>query len=168
MAHGDPASLRVSHEAWLELAVVAALTVIGLQPAFCRPGAGTLHMGGRATSLARATGPAVLHGELRNPFVMGYMFMPLLLSGPIQLVAVAGWGTAVFGLRACRFTALVGTATVPVPHTSLQGTCGDGGVATGLVLPSWPPTDYHIHLQPAWGPTTSGSPTAHLVTRVGH
>jgi 4-amino-4-deoxy-L-arabinose transferase-like glycosyltransferase len=124
---------------WLEIATLAALTLLALILRVAALESVPYTLGGDEAwhgLLARQ----VLDGELRNPFVMGYMSMPTLfywpLSWSLQLV-----GNNVIGLRLPA--ALAGTATVPILYLLARRLWGRRIAAlSALFLATY---DYHIH-----------------------
>jgi 4-amino-4-deoxy-L-arabinose transferase-like glycosyltransferase len=141
----QPASAVSSALGWLrsipalEAATVAGLTVLALMLRVTALGTVPFTLGGDEAwhgLLARQ----VLNGELRNPFVMGYMSMPTLfywpLSWSLRLV-----GDNVAGLRLPA--ALVGAATVPVLYLFARRLWGRRlAFLAAAFLAAY---DYHIH-----------------------
>lgn len=129
----------VGRGTWLEMATVAGLTVLALLLRTMELGSVPFTLGGDEAwhgLLARQ----VLDGELRNPFVMGYMSMPTLFYWPL------GWsltlaGNNEFGLRLPA--ALAGTATVPLLYLFARRMWGRRvALLSAAFLATY---DYHIH-----------------------
>jgi 4-amino-4-deoxy-L-arabinose transferase-like glycosyltransferase len=100
----------ISRGTWLEVATVVALTALAFLLRATALGSVPFTLGGDEAwhgLLARQ----VLHGELRNPFVMGYMSMPTLFYWPLSW-SLRLAGDTMVGARLPA--ALVGTATVPL------------------------------------------------------
>ena len=100
---------RVSRETWLEVATLAGLTLLALLLRLAALGSVPHTLGGDEAwhgLLARQ----VLAGELRNPFVMGYMSMPTFFYWPLSW-SLALAPDSMFALRLPA--ALVGAVTVP-------------------------------------------------------
>ncbi|MFC2037933.1 ArnT family glycosyltransferase, partial [Chloroflexota bacterium] len=137
----DPrARLRaVSREAWLETALVIGLAVL----AFMLRASGLedvpYTLGGDEAwhgLLARQ----VLNGQLRNPFVMGYMSMPTFFYWPLSWSL---WlvGDSVIGLR--MQAAVAGTATVLVLYFFVRHLWGRRMAVLGAIFLAT--YDYHLH-----------------------
>ncbi len=129
----------VGRGTWLEIATVAGLTVLALLLRTMELGRVPFTLGGDEAwhgLLARQ----VLDGELRNPFVMGYMSMPTLFYWPL------GWsltlaGNNEFGLRLPA--ALAGAATVPLLYLFARRMWGRRvALLSAAFLATY---DYHIH-----------------------
>ena len=141
----------VRRETWLEAATVAALTALALVLRVTALGSVPYTVGGDEAwhgLLARQ----VLHGQLRNPFSMGYMSMPTFFYWPISWSL---WlvGDSVVGLRLPA--ALVGAATVPILYLFARDLWGRRtAFLSALLLATY---DYHIHFSRlgannAWDP----------------
>ncbi len=134
-----PGSRRPGRETWLEVASVAALTLLALVLRVAALDRVPYTLGGDEAwhgLLARQ----VLSGELRNPFTMGYMSMPTLFYWPLSWsLWLAGDGLV--GLRLPA--ALAGTATVPILYLFARGLWGrrTAFLAAGFLATY----DYHIH-----------------------
>jgi 4-amino-4-deoxy-L-arabinose transferase-like glycosyltransferase len=129
----------VSRETWLEMTIIAALTVVAFILRATALDRVPFTVGGDEAwhgLLARQ----VLHGELRNPFVMGYMSMPTFFYWPLRWSL---WlvGNSVVG---ARFPAvLVGTLTVPVLYLFARSLWGRRiAFLAAAFLATY---DYHIH-----------------------
>jgi 4-amino-4-deoxy-L-arabinose transferase-like glycosyltransferase len=129
----------VPRETWLELATVAALTLLAGLLRFAALDRVPFTLGGDEAwhgLLARQ----VLTGQLRNPFNMGYMSMPTLFYWPLSWSL---WlvGDNLTGLRVPA--ALVGTLTVPVLYLFARDLWGKRtALLSALFLAAY---DYHIH-----------------------
>jgi 4-amino-4-deoxy-L-arabinose transferase-like glycosyltransferase len=129
----------IGRETWLEVATVAALTLLAFLLRATALEDVPYALGGDEAwhgLLARQ----VIDGELRNPFVMGYMSMPTFfywpLSWSLRLV-----GDNVTGLRLPA--ALAGAATVPVLYLFARRLWGRKiAVLSALFLATY---DYHVH-----------------------
>lgn len=129
----------VKHDAWLEVSVVAGLTVMALLLRATALDRVPFTLGGDEAwhgLLARQ----VLRGELRNPFSMGYMSMPTLFYWPISWSL---WvvGDNIVGLR--MPAVLVGTATIPLFYVFVRRLWGSrtAFLATSFLAAY----DYHVH-----------------------
>ena len=130
---------QVERGTWLELAAVALLTAIAFALRAANLGRVPYTLGGDEAwhgLLARQ----VLSGELRNPFIMGYMSMPTFFYWPV------GWslwlvGNTMVGLR--MPAVLAGTLTVPVLYLLARDLWGKrtAFLAAGFLTAY----DYHIH-----------------------
>jgi 4-amino-4-deoxy-L-arabinose transferase-like glycosyltransferase len=130
---------RISRDTWLEIATVAALTLLAFLLRATALDSVPYTLGGDEAwhgLLARQ----VLHGELRNPFLMGYMSMPTFFYWPL------GWslwlvGDGMVGLRLPA--ALAGTITVPLFYGLVRSLWGRRtALLSALFLVTY---DYHIH-----------------------
>jgi 4-amino-4-deoxy-L-arabinose transferase-like glycosyltransferase len=132
-------AIAVSRRAWLEATTVLALTILAFLLRASALGTVPFTLGGDEAwhgLLARK----VMAGEIRNPFVMGYMSMPTFfywpLSWSLRLV-----GNDVVGLRFPA--ALVGTLTVPVLYLFARDLWGRRvALLSAFLLATY---DYHIH-----------------------
>jgi 4-amino-4-deoxy-L-arabinose transferase-like glycosyltransferase len=130
---------RVSRQAWLEVATVVALTALAFLLRATALDRVPYTLGGDEAwhgLLARQ----VLAGQVRNPFVMGYMSMPTFFYWPLSWSL---WlvGNDVAGLRFPA--ALVGTATVPILYFFARDLWGRRvALLSALFLATY---DYHIH-----------------------
>jgi 4-amino-4-deoxy-L-arabinose transferase-like glycosyltransferase len=130
---------RVEPATWIEISAVTGLTVLALGLRLAALGGTPYTLGGDEAwhgLLARQ----VMNGELRNPFVMGYMSMPTLfywpLSWSLRLV-----GNDMVGLRLPA--ALAGTATIPFLYLFARSLWGRRtAFLAALFLAGY---DYHIH-----------------------
>ena len=129
----------VSRGTWLEIATVAALTLLAWLLRATALDSVPYTLGGDEAwhgLLARQA----LRGEMRNPFVMGYMSMPSFFYWPL------GWslwlmGDGMVGLRLPA--ALAGTLTVPLFYGLVRSLWGRRtALLSTLFLVSY---DYHIH-----------------------
>jgi hypothetical protein len=129
----------VRRETWLEAASVAGLTVLALILRVAALGDVPYTLGGDEAwhgLLARQ----VLHGQLRNPFSMGYMSMPTFFYWPLSW-SLALAGDTMTGLRLPA--ALAGAATVPVLYLFARDLWGRRTAFLGAAfLASY---DFHIH-----------------------
>ncbi len=129
----------VSRESWLEIAVVAGLTLLALTLRVAGLERIPYTLGGDEAwhgLLARQ----VLDGQLRNPFVMGYMSMPTLFYWPLSWSLWLA-GNGVMGLRLPA--ALAGTATVPILYLFARHLWGKRtAVLSALFLATY---ETHIH-----------------------
>jgi 4-amino-4-deoxy-L-arabinose transferase-like glycosyltransferase len=130
---------RVSRQAWTETATVAALTVLAFLLRATALDSIPYTLGGDEAwhgLLARQ----VLGGQLRNPFVMGYMSMPTFFYWPLS------WSLWLVGntMTGLRFpAALVGTITVPLLYLFARDLWGrQTALLAALFLATY---DYHIH-----------------------
>jgi 4-amino-4-deoxy-L-arabinose transferase-like glycosyltransferase len=130
---------EVRRETWLEVATVAALTLLAGVLRVAALDRVPYTLGGDEAwhgLLARQ----VLTGELRNPFQMGYMSMPTLFYWPVS------WSLRLIGdnLTGLRLpAALVGTVTVPVLYLFARDLWGKStALLSALFLATY---DYHIH-----------------------
>ena len=130
---------RVDQSTWHEIATVAVLTVLALLLRVMELESVPFTLAGDEAwhgLLARQ----VLDGELRNPFVIGYMSMPTLfywlLSWSLRVA-----GDNVFGLRLPA--ALAGAATVPALYLFARHLWGRRVALVSAVLLAG--YDYHIH-----------------------
>ncbi len=129
----------VQRDTWLEIATVAGLTIVALIL--------------RATALGRVPftlsgdeawngleSRQVLHGELRNPFLMGRLSMPTMFSWPISW-SMRIVGDNMVGLRLPQ--ALIGTVTVPVFYLFVRRLWGrrTAFLATSFLAAY----HYHVH-----------------------
>ncbi|HSJ58183.1 MAG TPA: glycosyltransferase family 39 protein, partial [Anaerolineae bacterium] len=130
---------RMSRAQWLEVSAVAGLTLFALAVRLVALDQVPFTIGGDEAwhgLLARQ----VLHGELRNPFHMGYMSMPTGFYWPLSW---AMWlvGSNVVGLRLPA--ALVGAATVPFLYLFVRDLWGR---RTALIAAAFlAGYDYHVH-----------------------
>ncbi len=129
----------VRREAWLEVAVVAGLTILALLLRATALDSVPYTLGGDEAwhgLLARQ----VLHGQLRNPFSMGYMSMPTTFYWPLSWSL---WlvGDNLVGLR--WPAALIGTATVPALYLFARRLWGRRTAFLGAAFLAT--YDYHIH-----------------------
>jgi 4-amino-4-deoxy-L-arabinose transferase-like glycosyltransferase len=130
---------RTSRQTWLEAATVVALGVLALLLRATALDSVPYTLGGDEAwhgLLARQ----VLGGQVRNPFVMGYMSMPTFFYWPLSWSL---WlvGDNVTGLRLPA--ALVGTATVPILYLFARDLWGRRvALLSALFLATY---DYHIH-----------------------
>ena len=129
----------ISRETWLEISTVAALTLLAFLLRATALDSVPYTLGGDEAwhgLLARQ----VLRGEMRNPFVMGYMSMPTFFYWPL------GWslwltGDGMVGLRLPA--ALAGVITVPLFYGLVRSLWGRRtAFLSTLFLVSY---DYHIH-----------------------
>ncbi len=129
----------VSRGAWLEVATVAALTLLAFLLRATALNRVPYTLGGDEAwhgLLARQ----VLNGQLRNPFVMGYMSMPTFFYWPLSW-SLWLFGDGMAGLRLPA--ALVGTATVPLLYLFARDLWGRRvALLAALFLATY---DYHIH-----------------------
>lgn len=130
---------RVERQIWLEVAALAVLTSIAFALRAVNLDGVPYTLGGDEAwhgLLARQ----VLSGELRNPFIMGYMSMPTFFYWPVSWSL---WlvGDTVVGLRTPAV--LVGTLTVPVLFFLVRDLWGKrtAFLAAGFLTAY----DYHIH-----------------------
>ena len=123
----------------IEAGIVVALTLLAASLRFAALGSVPYTVGGDEAwhgLLARQ----VLHGELRNPFVMGYMSMPTAFYWPLSW-ALRLAGDSVVGLRIPA--ALVGSLTVPFLYLFARSLWGRRtALLAALFLAAW---DYPIH-----------------------
>jgi 4-amino-4-deoxy-L-arabinose transferase-like glycosyltransferase len=128
-----------SRETWLEVAIVVGLTVLALALRIAALDSVPYTLGGDEAwhgLLARQ----VLTGELRNPFVMGYMSMPTFFYWPLSW-SLWSVGNNVVGLRLPAV--LAGTITVPVLYLFARRLWGRRtAFVTAMFLATY---DYHIH-----------------------
>jgi len=130
---------RVSREGWSEAATVLALTGLALLVRATALDRVPFTLGGDEGwhgLLARQ----VLRGELRHPFVMGYMSMPTFFYWPLSWSL---WlvGDSVVGLRLPA--ALAGAATLPVFYLLVRRLWGQQtALLSSLFLATY---DYHLH-----------------------
>jgi len=129
----------VNREAWSEVATIAGLTLLALLLRVSALGNVPFTLGGDEAwhgLLARQ----VLAGELRNPFVMGYMSMPTFFYWPLSWsLRLAPASMAALRLPA----ALVGTVTVPLLYLFARRLWGrQAAFLAALFLAAY---DYHIH-----------------------
>lgn len=129
----------ISRGTWLEAATVVALTILAFLLRATALGSVPFTLGGDEAwhgLLARR----VLHGELRNPFFMGYMSMPTLFYWPLS------WSLRLVGdtmVGARLPAALVGTATVPLLYLFARSLWGR---RTALLAAAFLAAyDYHLH-----------------------
>ncbi|MEJ2210418.1 MAG: glycosyltransferase family 39 protein [Anaerolineae bacterium] len=124
---------------WLELATVAGLTLLALILRVAALNHVPFTLGGDEAwhgLLARQ----VLHGQIRNPFQMGYMSMPTFFYWPLSWSLWLA-GDNVVGLR--LLAALVGTATVPLFYLFVRSRWGPRtALLATLFLAAY---DYHVH-----------------------
>ncbi|HFD38806.1 MAG TPA: phospholipid carrier-dependent glycosyltransferase, partial [Anaerolineae bacterium] len=135
-----PGRLRhLPRRTWIEAGIVVALTLLAASLRFSALGSVPYTVGGDEAwhgLLARQ----VLHGELRNPFVMGYMSMPTAFYWPLSW-ALRLAGDSVVGLRVPA--ALVGSLTVPLLYLFARSLWGRRtALLAALFLAAW---DYPIH-----------------------
>jgi 4-amino-4-deoxy-L-arabinose transferase-like glycosyltransferase len=130
---------QISRETWLEVVTVAALTLLALILRVMALDRVPYTVGGDEAwhgLLARQ----VLSGELRNPFVMGYMSMPTSFYWPLS------WSLRLVGNDATglRFPAAVaGTITIPILYLFARRLWGKQiALLSALFLTAY---DYHIH-----------------------
>jgi len=130
---------QVSRETWLEAATLAGLTLLALLLRVSALGRVPFTLGGDEAwhgLLARQ----VLTGELRNPFVMGYMSMPTFFYWPLS------WSLrlAPSSMTALRLpAALVGAATIPILYLFARRLWGrQAAFLAALFLAAY---DYHVH-----------------------
>jgi 4-amino-4-deoxy-L-arabinose transferase-like glycosyltransferase len=129
----------ISRATWLEIATVAALTVLAFLLRATALDSVPFTLGGDEAwhgLLARQ----VLSGQMRNPFVMGYMSMPTFFYWPLSWSL---WlvGDGMVGLRLPA--ALAGTATVPLFYGLVRSLWGRRtALLSALFLVTY---DYHIH-----------------------
>jgi len=138
---------RISRDTWIEIATVAALTLLAFLLRAAALDSVPYTLGGDEAwhgLLARQ----VLRGELSNPFVMGYMSMPTFFYWPLSWSL---WlvGDGMVGLRLP--SALAGALTVPLFYglvRSLRSTAPEAvwgrrtALLSALFLAAY---DYHIH-----------------------
>jgi 4-amino-4-deoxy-L-arabinose transferase-like glycosyltransferase len=130
---------RISRVTWLEIATVAALTLLAFLLRATALDSVPFTLGGDEAwhgLLARQ----VLSGEMRNPFVMGYMSMPTFFYWPLSWSL---WlvGDGMVGLRLPA--ALAGTITVPLFYGLVRSLWGRRtALLSALFLVTY---DYHIH-----------------------
>ena len=130
---------RISRDTWLEIATVATLTLLAFLLRATALDSVPFTLGGDEAwhgLLARQ----VLRGEMRNPFVMGYMSMPTFFYWPLSWSL---WlvGDGIVGLRLPA--ALAGTITVPLFYGLVRSLWGRRtALLSGLFLATY---DYHIH-----------------------
>ncbi len=130
---------RISRGTWLEIATVIALTLLAFLLRATALDSVPFTLGGDEAwhgLLARQ----VLRGEMRNPFVMGYMSMPTFFYWPLSWSL---WliGDGMVGLRLPA--ALAGTITVPLFYGLVRSLWGRRtALLSTLFLVSY---DYHIH-----------------------
>jgi len=134
-----PRWLALDRGTWLELATVAGLTVLALTLRLASLDSIPYTLGGDEAwhgLLARQ----VLDGELRNPFVMGYMSMPTFFYWPLS------WSLWLVGdnMTGLRLPAvLAGTITIPVLYLFARRLWGKRtAFLAALFLAAY---DYHIH-----------------------
>ena len=129
----------IGREDWLEIATVVGLTGLALVLRVVALESVPFTLGGDEAwhaLLARQ----VLHQELRNPFVMGYMSMPTLFYWPMSW---AQWlvGSTVTGARLPA--ALIGTVTIPIFYLFVRRLWGKRiALLSATFLVAY---DYHIH-----------------------
>ncbi|MBN1137727.1 MAG: glycosyltransferase family 39 protein [Anaerolineae bacterium] len=130
---------HLSCDTWLEIATVAALAFLAFLLRATALDSVPSTLGGDEAwhgLLARQ----VLRGEMRNPFIMGYMSMPTFFYWPL------GWslwlvGDGMIGLRLPA--ALAGTITVPLFYGLVRSLWGRRtALLSALFLVTY---DYHIH-----------------------
>jgi hypothetical protein len=130
---------KIRRETWLEAASVAGLTVLALSLRVAALDVVPYTLGGDEAwhgLLARQ----VLHGQLRNPFSMGYMSMPTFFYWPLSW-SLRLAGDTIAGLRLPA--ALAGTATVPVLYLFARGLFGRRvAFLSAAFLATY---DFHIH-----------------------
>ena len=130
---------RISRATWLEMATVAALTLLAFLLRATALDTVPYTLGGDEAwhgLLARQ----VLRGDMRNPFVMGYMSMPTFFYWPLSWSL---WlvGDGMVGLRLPA--ALAGTLTVPLFYGLVRSLWGRRtALLSALFLVTY---DYHIH-----------------------
>jgi 4-amino-4-deoxy-L-arabinose transferase-like glycosyltransferase len=131
--------VRVSRQAWLEGATVLALTILAFLLRATALGSVPYTLGGDEAwhgLLARQ----VVAGQVRNPFVMGYMSMPTFFYWPLS------WSLRLVGnnMVGLRFpAAFVGTITVPILYFFARDLWGRRvALLSALLLATY---DYHIH-----------------------
>ena len=133
-------SLRAaSRGTWLEVAAVAALTLLSLVLRVAALDSVPYTLGGDEAwhgLLARQ----VLAGQIQNPFTMGYMSMPTAFYWPLSWSL---WlvGDTVTGLRLPA--ALVGTITVPIFYLFARDLWGRRTALLGSTFLA--AYDYHVH-----------------------
>ncbi|MGD8398365.1 MAG: glycosyltransferase family 39 protein, partial [Anaerolineae bacterium] len=132
-------SRTLQRDWWLELATIAGLTLLALLLRVAALDRVPFTIGGDEAwhgLLARQ----VLHGELRNPFNMGYMSMPTGFYWPLSW---SMWliGQGVVGLRLPAV--LVGTATVPLLYLFARDLWGRRTATLAAAFLAG--YDYHIH-----------------------
>jgi 4-amino-4-deoxy-L-arabinose transferase-like glycosyltransferase len=129
----------LSSQAWLEIGAVTALTLLALALRVVALSSVPFTLGGDEAwhgLLARQ----VLSGELRNPFVMGYMSMPTFFYWPLSWSL---WlvNNGLLGLRLPA--ALVGAACVPLFYGLVRSLWGRRtALLSTIFLVTY---DYHIH-----------------------
>jgi hypothetical protein len=129
----------MSRDTWLEIVTIAGLTALALVLRIAALADVPYTLGGDEAwhgLLARQ----VLHGQLRNPFSMGYMSMPTFFYWPVSWSL---WlvGDNVVGLRLPA--ALVGTVTVPILYLFARDLWGRRtAFVSALLLATY---DYHVH-----------------------
>jgi 4-amino-4-deoxy-L-arabinose transferase-like glycosyltransferase len=130
---------NLDRAAWLEMATVASLTLLALTLRLASLADVPYTVGGDEAwhgLLARQ----VLQGELRNPFVMGYMSMPTFFYWPLS------WSLWLVGdnVMALRLpAALAGTVTVPALYLFTRRLWGRRvALLAALFLAGY---DYHLH-----------------------
>ncbi len=130
---------RMSRDTWLEMATVAAVTLLALILRVAALDRVPYTLGGDEAwhgLLARQ----VLSGELRNPFVMGYMSMPTFFYWPISW-SLRLVGNDIIGLR--MPAALAGMVTIPILYLFARRLWGRRiALLCALFLTAY---DYHIH-----------------------
>lgn len=130
---------RLARTEWLEIAAVAGMTIAGLLLRTVALGSVPYTLGGDEAwhgLLARQ----VMHSEMRNPFIMGYMSMPTLFYWPVS------WSLwlvedGIIGLRLPA--ALAGTATIPLFYAFTRSLWGRRPALLSTVFLT--AYDYHIH-----------------------
>ena len=130
---------RMSRDTWLEIATIATVMLLALILRVAALDRVPYTLGGDEAwhgLLARQ----VLSGELRNPFVMGYMSMPTFFYWPISW-SLRLVGNDVAGLRLPA--ALAGMVTVPILYLFARRLWGKRiALLSALFLAGY---DYHIH-----------------------
>ena len=130
---------KIRRETWLEAASVAGLAVLALMLRVAALGDVPYTLGGDEAwhgLLARQ----VIHGQLRNPFSMGYMSMPTFFYWPLSW-SLRLAGDTMTGLRLPA--ALAGAATVPVLYFFARDLWGRRiAFLAAAFLATY---DFHIH-----------------------
>jgi 4-amino-4-deoxy-L-arabinose transferase-like glycosyltransferase len=130
---------EVKREAWLELAVVAGLTVVAFMLRVTALDSVPYTLSGDEAWFG-LTARQVISGELRNPFVTAYVSMPTFFYWPISW-AMRLVENGMVGLRLP--SALVGTATVLALYLFARHMWGRRmAFVSAALLATY---DYHIH-----------------------
>jgi 4-amino-4-deoxy-L-arabinose transferase-like glycosyltransferase len=134
---GAPAAVALPYARW-ELAALLALTLVALLARAVLVHQIPQNFGGDEGEMGTMA-RAVLRGELRDPFVTGWLSHPTLWFF-MQALSLRVFGDNVFGLR--MLSALIGAATVPALYLFARPLYGRTVALAGAALLA----AYHFHI----------------------